>query len=62
MITCTMQGQTAELETVINQITLTLCLGCIAYATDNFLAINQFFFAANESKTFYQTTLLELPM
>lgn len=36
MITCTMQGQTAELETEINQITLTLCLGCIAYATDNF--------------------------
>lgn len=36
MITCTMQGQTAELETVINRITLTLCLGCNAYATDNF--------------------------
>lgn len=60
MITCTMQGQTAELETVINQITLTLCLGCIAYATDNFLAIN--ITAANESKTFYGTTLIKLPM
>lgn len=35
MITSTMQGQTAELETVINQITLTLCLDR-AYATDNF--------------------------